>query len=91
VLGVADELGVVGYVVAKVVDWNSDFCENLAKPLATSSCTMFLVSLSCSENIAETSSGVIEVDGCDTYVVCTSLIESIEERMGSLICVMESR
>jgi hypothetical protein len=45
VLGVTDELGVVGCVVAKVVGWYLEFCENLAKTLATSSPTMFLVNL----------------------------------------------
>jgi hypothetical protein len=57
VLGVVDEQGVVGCVVAKVVGWYLEFCKNLAKPLPTSSPTMFLVNLSCSENIEETSSG----------------------------------
>jgi hypothetical protein len=57
VLGVADELGVVGCVVATVVGWYLEFCENLAKSLAISSPTMFLVNLTCSENIAETSLG----------------------------------
>jgi hypothetical protein len=89
VLGVADELGVMGCVVAKVVGWYLEFCENLAKPLATSSPTMFLVNLTCPENIAETSSGVTEVDGSGTFVVRTSFVESIGGRMGSLICVME--
>jgi hypothetical protein len=51
VLGVADELGVMGCVVAKVVGWYLEFCKNLAKPLATSSPTMFLVNLACSKNI----------------------------------------
>jgi hypothetical protein len=74
VLGVADGLGAVGCVVAKVVGWYLEFCENLAKPLATSSHTMFLVSVTCSENIAETYSGVTEIDGCDTFVVCTSFV-----------------
>jgi hypothetical protein len=91
VLGVADELGVMGYVVAKVVGWFLEFCENLAKPLATSSPTMFLVSLSCSENIAETSSEVTEVDGCDSYNMCTSLVESIGQRTGSLIYMTKPR
>jgi hypothetical protein len=63
VLGLADELGVMGCAVAKVVGWYLEFCENLAKPLVVSSPTMFLVNLTCSENIAETSSGVTEVDG----------------------------
>jgi hypothetical protein len=51
VLGVAVELGVMGCVVAKVVGWYLEFCENLAKPLATSSPTMFLVNLACSKNV----------------------------------------
>jgi hypothetical protein len=72
VLGVADGLGAVGCVVVKVVGWYLEFCENLVKPLATSSPTMFLVSLTCSKNIAETSSGVTKVDGCDTFAVCTT-------------------
>jgi hypothetical protein len=71
VLGVADELGVMGCVVAKVVGWYLEFCENLAKPLATSSSTVFLVNLASSKNIAETSSGVTKVDGSDTFAVCT--------------------
>jgi hypothetical protein len=91
VLGVADGLGVVGCVVTKVVGWYLEFYENLAKPLATSSPTMFLVNLACSRNIAETSSGVTEVDGSNTFVVCTSYVESIEGRTGSLICVMKLR
>jgi hypothetical protein len=48
VLCVADGLGDVGCVVVKVVGWYSEFCENLSKPLTTSSPTMFLVSLTCS-------------------------------------------
>jgi hypothetical protein len=91
VLGVDDELGVVGFVVAKVVDWYLEFCENLAKPLATSSPTMFLVNLSCSENIVETSSWVTEVDGFDTFAVCTSFVELTGGRTGALICMMEPR
>jgi hypothetical protein len=71
VLGVADELGVVRCAVATIVGWYLEFCENLAKPLAISYPTMFLVNLTCSENIAETSSGVAEVDRCDTFAVCT--------------------
>jgi hypothetical protein len=72
VLGVADGLGAMGCVVAKVVGCYLESCKNLVKPLATSSPTMFLVSLACSENITDTSSGVTEVDGCDTFAVCTS-------------------
>jgi hypothetical protein len=89
VLGAVDELGVVGCAIAKVVGWYLEFCENLAKPLAISSPTMFLVNLTCSENIAETSSGVTEVDVCDTFAMCTSFVESIGSRTDSLICVME--
>jgi hypothetical protein len=89
VLGVDDELGAVGCVVAKVVGWYLELCENLAKPLATSSPTMLLVNLSCSKNIAETSSGVTEVHGFNTFAMCTSFAESIGGRTGSLICVME--
>jgi hypothetical protein len=74
VLGVADELGVMRCVVATVVGWYLEFCENLASPLAISSSTMFLVNLTCSENTAETSSGVAEVDGYDTFVVCASFV-----------------
>jgi hypothetical protein len=91
VLGVANELVAVGCVVTKVVDWYLEFCENLAKLLATSSPTMFLVNLTCSENIAETSSGVIEVDGSGNFVVCTSFVESIRGKTGSLICMMVPR
>jgi hypothetical protein len=58
VLGVVDELGALGCVVTKVAGWYLEFCENLVKPLAISSSTMFLVNLTCSENIVETSSGV---------------------------------
>jgi hypothetical protein len=47
VLGVADELGAMGCVVAKVMGWYLEFCENLVKPLATSSPTLFLVILTC--------------------------------------------
>jgi hypothetical protein len=61
VLGLADELGDVGCVVGKVQGWYLEFCENLAKILAISSPTMFLVNLACSENIAETSSGKTEI------------------------------
>jgi hypothetical protein len=75
--GVAEELGAVGCEVAKVVGWYLKFCENLAKPLAISSPTMFLVNLTCSENIAKTSSGMTEVDECITFVVCTSFMWSI--------------
>jgi hypothetical protein len=57
VLGVANELGDVGCVVATIVGWYLEFCENFAKPLATSSPTMFLVNLVFLENIAEISSG----------------------------------
>jgi hypothetical protein len=89
VLGVANGLGAVGCVVAKVVGWYLEFYENLAKPLVISSPTMFLVNLTCSENIAETSSGVIEVDKCSTLAICTSFVESIRGRTSSLICVME--
>jgi hypothetical protein len=89
VLGLADGLGVVGCVVAKVVGWYLEFCENLTKPLATSSPTMFLVSLTCSENIAETSSGVTEMVGCYTFTMHTTFVESIRGRTCSLICVME--
>jgi hypothetical protein len=91
VLGVADELGVVGCPVATVVGWYIEFCENFAKPLATSSPTMFLVNLVCSENIAEISSAVIEVDESDTFIVGTSFVESIRGKMGSLIWVTEPR
>jgi hypothetical protein len=49
VLGVANELGAVGCVVAIVVGWYLEFCENLANPLAISSHTMFLVNLTCSK------------------------------------------
>jgi hypothetical protein len=48
-LGVADGLGVVGCVVAKVVGWYLEFYEKLAKLLAMSSPTMFLVNLMWSE------------------------------------------
>jgi hypothetical protein len=89
VLGVADGLGAVGCVVARVVGWYLEFCENLAKPLSISSPTMFLVNLTCSGNIAETSWGLTKVDECSTFAVCTSFVESIGGRMGSLICVME--
>jgi hypothetical protein len=51
---------------------------------------MFLVNLMCPENIAKTSSGVTEVDGCNTFAVCTSFVESIRGRTGSLICVTGS-
>jgi hypothetical protein len=91
VLGVADDLGSAGCVVATAVGWYLEFCENLVKPLAISSPTMFLVNLTCSENIAETSSGVTDVDECSTFAMCTSFMESIEGRMSSLICVMEPR
>jgi hypothetical protein len=57
VLGVADELGTVGCAIATVVSWYLEFCENLANHLAISSPTMFVVNLTCSENIAEASSG----------------------------------
>jgi hypothetical protein len=67
--GVAGELDVVRCAVATVVGWYLEFYENLDNPLAISSPTMFLVNLTCSENIAETSSGVTEVDGYDTFVV----------------------
>jgi hypothetical protein len=39
VLGVDDELGAVGCVVATVVGWYLEFCENLANHLAISSPT----------------------------------------------------
>jgi hypothetical protein len=91
VLGVANELGVMRCIVETVVGWYLEFYENLANPLAISSATMFLVNLTCSENIAETSSRVIEVDGCNTFIVCTSFTGSIRGRMGSLIYVMEPR
>jgi hypothetical protein len=55
VLGVADELGVVGCAVAILVSWYLEFCENLANPSAISSSTMYLVNLTCSKNIAEAS------------------------------------
>jgi hypothetical protein len=74
VLGVAEELGAVGCKVAKVVGWYLKFCENLVKPLAISSPTMFLVNLTSSENIAKAFSGVTEVDECITFVVCTSFV-----------------
>jgi hypothetical protein len=57
-LGVADEPGVIRCIVATVVDWYLEFCENIANPLAISSPTMFLVNLTCSKNIVEISSGV---------------------------------
>jgi hypothetical protein len=57
VLGVDDELGAVGCILVKVEGRYLEFCENLAKLLATSSPTMFLVNLACSENIAEISLG----------------------------------
>jgi hypothetical protein len=57
---------------ATVVGWNLEFCKNLANHLPISSPTMFLVNLTCSKNIAETSWGVTEVDECDTFAVCTS-------------------
>jgi hypothetical protein len=91
VLGVADELGAAGCVVAIVVGWYLEFCENLVNLIAISSPTMFLVNLTCSEKIADISSGVTEVNGCDTFAVCTSFVESNGGRIDSLICVAEPR
>jgi hypothetical protein len=91
VLGVADELGAVGCVVAKVMGWYLEFCENLAKPLATSSPTLFLVILTCLENIADTTLGLTEVDGSGTFAMYTSFVDSIGGRTCSSICVMEPR
>jgi hypothetical protein len=91
VLGVANELGAVGYVVATFMGWYLEFCEKFVKPLATSSPTMSLVNLACSENIAEISSRVTEVDESDTFSLYTSFVKSIGGRMGCLICVTEPR
>jgi hypothetical protein len=62
----------VRYAVATVVGWYLELFKNLANQLVISSLIIFIVNLACSENIAEVSSGVIEVDGCDTFAVCSS-------------------